>query len=172
MSQGSVRHLVMMHCVFCVAVAVLLGLTHGRHFHGVTLTRKSRGVRLAGLTTARMLELRGGGKHAEEEEDGYGDGDDDDFDEMDFSDGGASGKNLLSGIGEMWAKTPPMTQAYCGSSVAITVACWALNKNQWPEALNLRWGAVLGGQIWRPISAFLYFGPFGLNYILTMQVCE
>jgi len=166
----------MMHFMFYVAVSVILGLVQGRHAHGVTLAHKSGGVGLDGLTTAstaRLLELRGGGKQSGEEEgrDGGDDEDDDDFDEMDFSDGSASGKNLLSGVGEMWAKTPPMTQAYCGASVAITVACWALNKNQWPEALNLKWSAVLGGQIWRPFTAFLFFGPFGLNYILTMQVC-
>jgi Derlin-2/3 len=109
------------------------------------------------------LRLRGG--YAEIDEDD----DDDDFDENDFSDNSASGKNIVSGVTEFWRKTPPMTQYYCGASIGITLLCWALNKNAWPEMLHLKWSAVLSGQIWRPFTSFLFFGPFGLNYILTLQ---
>ena len=36
--------------------------------------------------------------------------------------------------------------------------------------LNLNWNAVVTKlQLWRPLTAFLFFGPLGLNYILTIQ---
>jgi len=96
------------------------------------------------------------------------DEDDEDFDDIDFG-GGGQGNKMIAGINDMWSKTPPMTQIYVGLSVAITLACWGLNKNQWPDILNLKWSSVLSGQLWRPITAFLFYGPFGLNYILTIQ---
>jgi Derlin-2/3 len=77
---------------------------------------------------------------------------------------------MLASVGDMWIKTPPMTQIYVGSSLFATLAAFLLNKNAWPEFLNLDWGAVLTKfQFWRPFTSFLFFGPLGLNYLLTIH---
>jgi Derlin-2/3 len=77
---------------------------------------------------------------------------------------------MLASVGDMWIKTPPMTQIYVGSSLFATLATFLLNKNAWPEFLNLDWGAVLTKfQFWRPFTSFLFFGPLGLNYLLTIH---
>jgi len=77
---------------------------------------------------------------------------------------------FMTSIVDMWKKTPPITQGYIGSSVALTLLAFAINKNSWPALLNLEWKSVfMGFQWWRPITAFLFFGPFGVNYLLTIH---
>lgn len=123
---------------------------------------------------------KGGAEEAAEEDDkgsssGDGDGDldvdvdvDGDVDDSSAMDGQQN--QMLTSIGELWSKTPPMTQVYVGGSILLTVASFLLNKNNWPELLNLEWGAVLTKfQLWRPMTAFLFFGPLGLNYLLTIH---
>ena len=99
-----------------------------------------------------------------------GDDTDEDFD-MDEDEGPTGQQNhALSSVTGMWAKTPPITQIYVGSSIVLTLLAFGLNKNVWPEIFNLDWKSVVTGfQFWRPFTAFLFFGPFGLNYILTIQ---
>jgi Derlin-2/3 len=99
--------------------------------------------------------------------------DDDDDDELDgddeAGDGGGNKLQMMSSVTDMWTKTPPITQIYVGSSIALSFLVFALSKNVWPEFLNLSWKHVLMGQIWRPFTSFLFFGPLGLNYILTIH---
>ena len=122
------------------------------------------------------------GDSAAEEEDEFEDGDDDDYDaddnaddDFDDEDSGLSfgaGKNLpvVSTLTDVWAKTPPITQAYVGSSIAITLLSFALNRNKWPDILHFQWKPILGGfQYWRIITAFLFFGQLDMFYPLTMQ---
>ena len=83
---------------------------------------------------------------------------------------GGQGRQLFTSVREMWTKTPPMTQVYVGSSLLITLWAYIMNKNQWPKILNLDWTAVITRfQYWRIFTSFLFFGPFGLNYLLTIQ---
>ena len=123
----------------------------------------------------KLVKLSGGAsrKSNQETEDNI-ENEDDDFygDNDEFSADlhqGTGGSHVLSFVTDMWRKTPPVTQVYIGSSIAVTLAAWAMNNNKWPELLHLKWTKVLLGQVWRPVSAFLFFGQFGLNYILTIQ---
>lgn len=81
-----------------------------------------------------------------------------------------SSNQLLSSVGEMWTKTPPVTQIYIGGSIILSLMVFTLNKNVWPEYLNLDWKKVLTRmELWRPFTAFLFFGPLGMNYLLTIH---
>ena len=133
----------------------------------------------SGLERLRsILQLHGGGKGTKEDKGDEGDeyedllddeeDDDDDVDEA--LDDNRQQSQMLNSISDMWIKTPPITQAYVGSSMLLTLAVFLLNKNIWPELLNLNWGSVVSKfQFWRPFTAFLFFGPLGLNYVLTIQ---
>lgn len=81
-----------------------------------------------------------------------------------------SSNQLLSSVGEMWTKTPPVTQIYIAGSVLLSLMVFTLNKNVWPEYLNLDWKKVFTRvELWRPFTAFLFFGPLGMNYLLTIH---
>ena len=136
-----------------------------------------------GRRNFKFLEIRGGVKKDEK----YGgkgkkdkktteiiENDDDDIDDSDFeideNEGPKQQNQMVASISDMWIKTPPITQVYVGSSIFLTLFAFALNKNTWPELFNLNWKSVLTKfQLWRPFTAFLFFGPLGLNYILTIQ---
>ena len=141
------------------------------------------------LEVAKLLSIRGGNKKDKKKGKGKGtdktssssskfksddeDEDDvgDDFNEDDEGgdDGGGNKLQMMTSVTDMWTKTPPITQVYVGSSIAVSFLVFAACKNVWPEFLNLDWKQVLMGQIWRPFTAFLFFGPLGLNYILTIH---
>lgn len=81
-----------------------------------------------------------------------------------------AGNSVLSSLTDLWSKTPPITQIYMGSSILVTLWSYFFNKNQWPQILNFDWRSILTGlQFWRLFTPFLFFGPFGLNFILTIQ---
>ena len=89
---------------------------------------------------------------------------------IDDDDENGRSNQLMSSISEMWTKTPPVTQIYVGSSIFLSFLVFALNKNVWPEFLNLDWKKVITRfEIWRPFTAFLFFGPLGMNYLLTIH---
>jgi Derlin-2/3 len=72
----------------------------------------------------------------------------------------------LKGI---WRKTPPVTQAFVGSSIALTILSFVFNKNHWPNFFHFDWGKIATGEIWRVATAFLYFGQLDIFFPLTMQ---
>lgn len=76
---------------------------------------------------------------------------------------------LLNSITESYLKTPPISRLFMSSSFLITLLSFFFNHNRWPEILTLNWRALSRFQLWRMVTGFLYFGPFGLNYLLTMQ---
>jgi Derlin-2/3 len=81
-----------------------------------------------------------------------------------------SGNGVVSAVQDMWVKTPPITQIYIGASMLVTLLSCAFNKNAWPKVLNFDWKEImLGFQWWRLVTPFLFFGPLGLNYGLTIQ---
>lgn len=62
--------------------------------------------------------------------------------------------------------SPPNLQV----SIGIAVAAQFLNNNQWPEFLLLDWQpAIFGLQLWRLFTPFLYLGPVGINFALTVH---
>eukprot|EP00600_Ochromonadales_sp_CCMP1393_P007263 CAMPEP_0174973170 /NCGR_PEP_ID=MMETSP0004_2-20121128/11068_1 /TAXON_ID=420556 /ORGANISM="Ochromonas sp., Strain CCMP1393" /LENGTH=287 /DNA_ID=CAMNT_0016223539 /DNA_START=178 /DNA_END=1041 /DNA_ORIENTATION=- len=130
-----------------------------------------------GSVVKTCLALRGGKRIVEDDEDDnenddYNEDDeddeDDDFDDDDSLD---RGKNLpmMNTVTSIWQKTPPMTQVYIASSMAITLLSFILNKNKWPQMLHFDWKAIATGQLWRIYTAFLFFGQLDMFYPLTMQ---
>ena len=124
----------------------------------------------------RILRIAGGSTDEEElVDDGKEDGEDiEDSDliseDLDNPDDASVPSPLMQSLQDLYIKTPPMTRIYVSSTLLATLACFIFNKNVWPDALYLEWDKVfLKLQLWRPFTAFLYFGPFGLNYLLTLQ---
>ncbi|CAM5999347.1 unnamed protein product [Sphagnum balticum] len=71
---------------------------------------------------------------------------------------------------DLWKKTPLQTRLYISASLFFTSISFLLNKNRWPDWLNLEWKAVVTRlQVWRPVTAFLFFGPLTFNYFLTLH---
>lgn len=111
-----------------------------------------------------------GGKSPTNTDDEVDEDEDLDIEDSDNVDEYVPHNPMVQSITDMWTKTPPITQVYVGLSILLTLICFVANKNNWPNVLNLEWDKVLFKfQIWRPFTAFLFFGPFGLNYILTLQ---
>ncbi len=106
---------------------------------------------------APALRRRGGGEDDdddEEEEEEEEDEDDDAhlFEDEDeegaVSDADFEGDSLKARAKKAWAATPPVTQVYVGSSLALTLGSFFLAGNQWPAWLNLDWKKVMTGQLW------------------------
>lgn len=132
----------------------------------------------------KLFVLRGGKKdkgkksakedsevaEANEDDSQVADADDDDSMMVGEEDENNRSNQLMSSVSGMWTKTPPVTQVYIGSSLFLSLAVFILNKNIWPEFLNLDWIKVLTRfEVWRPFTAFMFFGPLGMNYLLTIH---
>jgi len=154
-----------------------------------TMKTKTRKTVVASLSSSTLMmmpsvvfTLRGGGGYDDSDEDvsdeSEADGDDFDVDEDDFGffddadmemaedDFGEDG--TIERTIAAWKKTPPFTKAYLSASMAITALGYVTNKNEFPSLFLLEWKPILTRlQIWRPFTAFLNFGPFGLGYLMT-----
>jgi len=96
-------------------------------------------------------------------DDAFGDADMDMIAEDDFGEDG-----LVERIVSAWGKTPPFTKAYLTASAAATASGYVVNRNEFPKVLLMEWRPILTRlQIWRPFTAFLNVGPFGLGYLMT-----
>lgn len=119
-----------------------------------------------------LVSIRGGkngDKDDVEDEDSEGEDSEDEDSDVQLG-GGARDNPMLNSITDLWKKTPPITKAYISTSAIFTLLAFFFNKNVWPEFLHLKWNAVLTQfQFWRPFTAFFFYGPLGLNYILTIQ---
>jgi Derlin-2/3 len=128
------------------------------------------------LTTKDLsfLSLRGGS------EEDYYDSEDDEDDELDLDDKDIllqttsevddfSEGNLGGRILELWSGTPPFTKAYLSASMIATAMGYFFCKNhEFPSILLLEWKPILRRlQLWRLVTAFLNFGPFGFGYVMT-----
>jgi Derlin-2/3 len=90
---------------------------------------------------------------------------DDDAGEEDFDEDTTLDRAIVA-----FQKTPPLTKAYLTASFAATAFGYVFNGSEFPSFLVLDWSKVLTrAQIWRPLTSFLNFGPFGLGYALTIQ---
>ena len=112
------------------------------------------------------LRRRGGGDDDDDDEEDDEDEDqededddaqlfDDDEEDGSVSDADFEGDSLKARARKAWAATPPVTQVYVGSSLALTLGSFLLAGNQWPQWLNLDWKKVMTGQLWFP-SGVLY----------------
>ena len=115
---------------------------------------------------APALRRRGGADEDEDEDDDEEDEDDEDddahlFDDEDeegaISDADFEGDSLKARAKKAWAATPPVTQVYVGSSLALTLGSFFLAGNQWPSWLNLDWKKVMTGQLWFPSGVLFPF---------------
>lgn len=76
---------------------------------------------------------------------------------------------MLSVDGRLPATTPPPPQRV-QVSIGIALAAFFLNGNQWPNFLLLDWQpAIFKLQLWRLFTPFLYLGPVGMNFALTVH---
>ncbi|KAJ1446416.1 Der1-like family-domain-containing protein [Pelagophyceae sp. CCMP2097] len=133
------------------------------------------GAALAQRRRARhpLFALRGGGG-ADDDDDDDDAVDDDVFDEdaedNAVSDADFEEETLKGKVLKAWHGTPPMTQVYVGASLALTIGSAVLHNNKYPSWLLLEWGPTLKQfQLWRPFTTFLFYGPFGLSYLLTIH---
>ena len=155
-------------------------------------------VRTASLMTSRaLLKVRGGDDSSEEiddneeydddtEEEDFDDSssdyseeedddedDDDTFDRLDLDgdDDDFKEENTFDRLVEAFHTTPPLTKAYLTSSFVATFLGAIFTNNEFPPILALDWKKVLNRfQIWRPFTAFLNLGSFGLlSYPMTIH---
>jgi len=136
-------------------------------------------------TSRALLNTRGGADDSEyeenssEEEDFYDEEEESEDDEDLFGDFDLDGDNVddfkedntVDRIIEEYHRTPPITKAYLTASFAATALGYFLTNNEFPPLLSLDWNKVFkGGQIWRPFTAFLNLGSFGLiGYPMTVH---
>lgn len=129
-------------------------------------------------SSSLLLKTRGGAvlDESNDEDDLDEDDDEDDylFDmEDDEGDGFAAESefaedNTLERAIDAFVKTPPLTKAYLTCSFVATLYGYVCNRNQFPDFLSLEWKPVLTKlQVWRPLTAFFNFGPFGIGYLMT-----
>jgi Derlin-2/3 len=133
-------------------------------------------------SSSRLILIRGGGAYDDDDDDDDEEEEDEsDFSDFDFDDGtfdfdsaiGAADDDFgdegtLSQIAEAYRKTPPFTKAYLTASLGAALLGYATNGNDFPTLLQLEWKPILTKmQVWRPLTAFLNFGPLGLGYLLT-----
>ena len=130
-----------------------------------------------------LQTLRGGATLDDEEEEMDDDDDDDlslDFDDDDDDDlmnsvanGGGNEFDEITMVDRLvtsYQKTPPFTKLYLSISLAITMYGYLFQRNEFPSVLLLHWEKVVTRlQIWRLVTSFFHFGPFGLGYIMTLQ---
>lgn len=98
------------------------------------------------------------------------DDDDDVFDaaDLDTLEDDFEEESTLDAFAENWRKTPPLTKAFLSASFGATMFGFVAHKNEFPSMLLLDWKPTLARlQLWRPVTAFLNFGPFGFGYAMT-----
>ena len=108
----------------------------------------------------------------EDEEDEDEDDEDDLFDgqDLDSAEDEFAEENYLERTLDAWAKGPPLTKGYLTASFVATMFGFLFHKNEFPPWLLLEWKPLYTKmQLWRPFTAFLNLGPFGMGYLLTAQ---
>ena len=165
---------------FCTCEAKYGGFIVG-HSNRNLLNIAEKPLKAIQSFSSKVLLIRGGKKEKKDkkgkkkvveeayEEERLEEEEDDSMNEDDEEESGQSNQ-LMSSVSELWTKTPPVTQIYIGSSIGLSFLVFVLSKNVWPEFLNLDWMKVITRfEVWRPFTAFLFFGPLGLNYLLTIH---
>ena len=145
-----------------------------------SISASSTSTSLLPSLQSRISIIRGGAFDDDysDDEDYDDDFSDSDFDfddedgmfDFDMADGDDFGdESTVTAIIEAYHKTPPLTKAYLTASFGAALLGYISNKNDFPSILQLDWKSVMKGQFWRPLTAFLNFGPLGLGYIMTAQ---
>ena len=120
------------------------------------------------------LKIRGGSDFFSDDDDDedFSDFSDDDMFGLDSNDfDGEDDFNEESTAARAWdafQKSPPLTKLYLTSSFAASLLGYVQHKNEFPSYFLLDWKPALTKlQIWRPITAFLNFGPLNLGWLMT-----
>mmetsp|Transcript_12505 Transcript_12505/g.31480 ORF Transcript_12505/g.31480 Transcript_12505/m.31480 type:complete len:346 (-) Transcript_12505:57-1094(-) len=133
-------------------------------------------------TSMALLNTRGGADDSDYEEESS---DEEDFDDEESDDEDLFGdfdldgdnvddfkeENTVDRLIEEYHRTPPITKAYLTASFGVTALGYVMTNNEFPPLLSLDWNMVFRrGQIWRPFTAFLNLGSFGLvGYPMTVH---
>ena len=118
------------------------------------------------------LSIRGGSDYDSDFEDDsdFSDFEDDLFgldDSGDLEDD-FSEQNTLSLAFQAFQRSPPVTKLFLASSFVCSLVGYLQNKNDFPSYFQLDWKSTLTKfQFWRPVTAFLNFGPLGLGWLMT-----
>ena len=147
----------------------------------VLIAGSSKLAFLRPTTSLALLKTRGGADFSDDEDDSYDEESEDDFEDdedlfgdmdldMDNVDDFKE-ENTIDRFVEAYHRTPPMTKAYLTASFAATALGYITSNNEFPPYLSLDWIKVLkGGQIWRPLTAFLNLGSLSfIGYPLTVN---
>lgn len=122
-------------------------------------------------------KIRGGAFDDDDSDDEY-DFDDSDFDfddedgmfDFDAAEDDFGDESTVTRMIEAYHKTPPLTKAYLTASFGAALLGYVTNNKDFPPILQLEWKPVFTKlQIWRPLTAFLNFGPLGLGYLMTVH---
>lgn len=90
-----------------------------------------------------------------------------DVDGFDDSDDFAE-QSTLSRAWGAFTESPPLTKIYLTSAFLASLLGYVQHKNVFPDYFLLNWKSTLSKfQFWRPITAFLNFGPLGLGWLMT-----
>lgn len=130
-----------------------------------------------GILRAAILDVRGGTLDDDDYDDEEETSDEEDFDfddlmaeDMELGDDDFGEDNTVERIINAFKETPPLTKLFLTGSFAVTLYGYILNKNEFPSLLLLEYKPLLTKlQLWRPITSFLNFGPFGIGYVMTAQ---
>lgn len=127
-----------------------------------------------------ILSTRGGGALLSDDESSDNDDYEEELDEIDVDffdandfditehDDYFAEENTVDRMLGAWKTTPPLTKAYLSASFAATMMGYVTNHNQFPKVFLLEWKPTFYRlQLWRPLTAFLNFGPLGLGYVMT-----
>jgi len=121
--------------------------------------------------------LRGGASYDSDDEDSDFDSDFDDDEDLfgldidgfdiddtdDFTE-----QSTLSRAWSAFTASPPLTKIYLSSCFAASALGYLQNKNDFPKYLLFDWKKTITKfQFWRPITAFLNFGPLSLGWLMT-----
>uniref|UniRef100_A0A7S2Y3M2 Derlin n=1 Tax=Fibrocapsa japonica TaxID=94617 RepID=A0A7S2Y3M2_9STRA len=174
--------------LFCLLFVLSSASTSGISAKSLLLAEKRKDIGRTSLTSGfqKVLYFRGGFEDTDSDdaydeedsdidEDDDFDDDDEDFEgdfggDVDIDEADFKGESILVRMKTAWKKTPPISKIYVLSSMSITIGAWAFKNNQWPQLLLMDWDKVLKKlQVWRLVTSFLYFGNFGLDYILTLH---
>jgi len=142
----------------------------------------SSSIKSTSASFTSLFSIRAGGEEDDSDYDlDFSEDDDEDDDEdgsdlddlfsMDTSDTDFTEESTMDRMLVHWSKTPPLTKAYISSSILLTALGYmSKSGNEFPKYCTLDWKSTINKvQLWRPITAFLNFGPFGLGYIMTLQ---
>jgi Derlin-2/3 len=149
-----------------------LGATPLRNNEISLCKRTCRGV----CTTSAIkscLSIRGGSDYDSDfdSDTDFSDFDDDDLfgldDTGDLEDD-FSEQSTLSLALQAFQKSPPVTKLFLASSFFCSLMGYLQNKNDFPSYFLLDWKSTLTKfQFWRPVTAFLNFGPMGFGWLMT-----